>query len=461
MMKKNLLKSALYAVALTTFAFVGCSKDDGPDTPPAEDEGTRWITLTAALPQANASGVLSANGNGGTLAYGITHEQAIDPNFTLDIYPEGKGLKLTSPRTSRVQASEDGKYLFDIQYTGDDAGLFQTYQVGGEGKYTIFGREVNTQDILGSQPRWIKSTDEIGVGVNSDGETLTTIYEGTGLNAQFVRNVRTVRVAILDLKDPGMINTRQIPVSFPDELAAQGYTLGRTDVPLVNQAKTKLYIGCAVSKIDPTKPTLNSDGTVAWTTNDAANNTIGTVTLVLDYPTLRNPEFIISEVAKGNNNGYRTKTQYVATDGHIYQAVATSGSQILRISKDTHGYDNSYNFDLNTALGTTGTSIRSWRYVKDGKAVVMYHETGKTGGYVAIVDLNAKTASRLATDVEADADLSFGQHQNIGVVGDYAYIPLTPAGKEGSLYVVNWKEGTIAKGAKLAGSSYARYIGSY
>ena len=459
---KNLLKNATLAVVVAAVGLSSCSKNDnvGDENPPADE--TRWITLTSALALgANGAPPTSANGNGGTLAYAITHDQAINPNFTLDIYPEGKGLKLTSPRTSRVQASEDGKHLWDIQYTGDDAGLFQTYRVDGEGKYTIFGPEVNTQIVLGNQPRWVKSTDEIGIGVNSDGQTLTTEYTGTGLTATFVRNVRTVAVAILDLKNPGMNNSRQIPVAFPDDLAKQGYTLGRTDVPLVNQDQTKVYIGCAVSKIDPTKPVLNTDGTVSWTTSDNANNTIGTVTLVLDYPSLRNPEFIISKVAKGNNNGYRTKTQYVGDDGHIYQAVATSGSQILRISKATGKYDDTYDFNLNTALSTTGTSIRSWRYIKNGIAVIMYHETGKTGGYIALVDLNAKTAKKLATEIESDADLDFGQHQNIGVVGDYAYVPLTPSGKEGNLYVVNWKTGTITKGAKLTGYAFARYIGSY
>jgi len=460
-MKKNLLKTMIYTAAFFAVALTGCSKSDGPGEDVPEETGTRWITLTAALSSPTTTTV---DGNGGTLAYSVTHDQAIDPNFTLDIYPAGKGLLLTSPRTSRVQASDNGEFLYDIQYTGDDAGLFQTYKVNGAGNYTMFGREVNTQDILGNQPRWVKSTDEIGVGVNSDGEgTLSTEYTGTGLGATFVKNTRIVRVAILDLKDAGMINTRQVPVSFPDELAKQGYTLGRTDVPLVNQAKTKLFIGCAVSKINPAIPTLNSDGTVSWTTSDAANSTIGTVTLVLDYPTLRNPEFIISTKAKGNNNGYRTKTQYVGTDGHVYQAVATSGSQILRISKDTNKYDDNYNFDLNTALGTTGTSIRSWKYLKDGKAVIMYQEAGKNGGYVALVDLNnpATPAIKLATEVQADVDLNFGQHQNIGMEGDFAYIPLTPAGKEGNLYVINWKTGTITKGAKLTGYTRARYIGAF
>lgn len=473
-MKKSLLKFVVFSTALLAVTAVGCKKNNNAEPEPVDD-GTRWITLTSSMSiGSNNTPPTSFNGNGGTLAYGITHAQAIDPNFNLDIYPEGKGLLLTSPRTSRVQASDDGKLLWDIQYTGDDAGLFQTFTVGGEGRYKLFGREVNTQPVLGNNPRWVKSTDQIGVGVNSDGETLTTEYEGTFTPATpnlsaltFKRNVRTVSVAILNLQNPGMTNTRQVPVSFPDDLAAQGYTFGRTDVALVNKAQTKIYIAVAVSKIDPTKPSLNSSGQPQWTTSDAANNTINTATIVIDYPTLRNPKIIFAKNnVRGNNNSYRTKTQYVGTDGHVYQAVTANGSsrgsKIVRINSATDDYDD-YLFDLNTALGVTGTGIMNWTYTKDGKGILLYQQAGVTGGRVAIIDLNAKTAKRVITDeaLESDANSDFGQHQNVGVVGDFAYLPLTPHSKDGQMFVINWKTGDVIKGAKLKGYAFAKYIGSY
>ena len=164
-----------------------------------------------------------------------------------------------------------------------------------------------------------------------------------------------------------------------------------------------------------------------------------------------------------DNLGYRTMTQYVGSDGHVYQATATSGPDILRISKTTNEYDQSYHFNLNTALGVTGASIKAWRYIQDGVAVVLYTVSGTDGGYVALINLNDKTATKLATDIETDAALSstLGQFQNIGLVGDYAYLPLTPAGKDGSIYIVNWKTKEIKKGAKLKAASGSYYIGAY
>lgn len=466
-MKNNLFKTALYGAVIASISLAGCSKNNDPNPDePGGQEGTRWITLAAA--QSSGTGgapPTSANGNGGIFVYGITHEQAIDPTFELDIHTgANRGFQITSPRTSRIQASEDGTKLWDIQYLGDDAGVFSTYAVNGKNNYEIIGRQVNTQPILGNNPRWVKSTDEIGIAVNSDGETLTTEYTGTGLNATFVRNVRTVSIVSLDLKDPGMTNTRQVPVAFPDALAAQGYTLGRVDVPVLNKAQDKVYIGCNVSKIDPTKPTLNSNGQVVWTTTDP-NREIGTATLVMDYPSFRNPEFIISEVAHVNNHGYRTKNQYVADDGHVYQAAASHGTghQILRISSSTNKYDDSYEFNLNTALGINDAGIAVWKYIKDGIGVVLYRRGG-SGAHLALIDLNAKTATPITTDVQqADEDLStaIGQYQNITTVGDYVYAPISPSGKDGNLWVINWKTGEVTKGAKLKGYSFAHYIGSY
>lgn len=82
---------------------------------------------------------------------------------------------------------------------------------------------------------------------------------------------------------------------------------------------------------------------------------------------------------------------------------------------------------------------------------------------MALINLNNKSATKLATDVETDTALSttLGQFQNIGVIGDNVYVPLTPAGKDGNIYVVNWKTKEIKKGAKLKAASGSFYLGSY
>ncbi|MHC8947712.1 hypothetical protein [Sphingobacterium hungaricum] len=440
---------------ITSLVLGSCDKgtDSGGDTPPVDD-GARWITLTAALKLTN-----DGDGNGGTLAYAINHDQAIDPNYELDIFPVGKALKLESPRTSRVQSSADGKYLYDIQYTGADGGIFTKFKVNGQEKYVREGNEVNTSIILGTSPRWVKSAEGVGVGVTIAADTAA--YTGTFPSATFASIKSTAKVAILNLDNPSIINTAEFVVPFTAEQLAQGYSIGRIDVPIINQAKDKVYIGANISKVNPAgTPTRNADGLISWP-SDAAN-IAGTVTLVLDYPSLRNPKVIWSTQSKYGNNGYRTMIQYLGDDGNVYQAtgVNTTGyPHILRIDKTTNDYDNTFLFDLSKALGVNGLAgIKAWRYLKDNKGIVMY-DIDKKGGYLALIDLNAKTATKIPTDNEAN--LNFDQHQSIAVSGDYVYIPLTAVSQPGNVYVINWKTGTITKGAKLTNGTGHRYIGAY
>ena len=78
---------------------------------------------------------------------------------------------------------------------------------------------------------------------------------------------------------------------------------------------------------------------------------------------------------------------------------------------------------------------------------------------INLLDLNNKTATKISNQLEAT--LSLSQFQNITVAGDYAYLPLTPSGLDGTLYLVNWKNGAVTAGAKLKGQSGSFYIGSY
>ena len=444
-MKKNLLSAAILGVALT---FASC-KDDGANPEGGETPVTReFISLTASIPDETGTA-----GNGGTMAYAITHAQAIDPNFSVNIYQNGFGLR--SARTARVQASEDGTELYNIQYTGEDGGVFNKYLVKGAKDYQDTNQELDLSDIVGTSPRWTKAAENIGIGVHLTGST--TVTEGAAPNHVFKYTRGKVRIAVIDLKDARVPNSTEFDFPFTAELEAQGYSVGRIDVPVLNEAKTKIYIGCNVSKIDPKKLSYTAAGLPTWA-NDAAGRTLGTTTLVVDYPSLQNPKLIYSTVSKTNNHSYRTMTQYVGADGHVYQATATGGKDILRISKATNEYDNSYHFNLDAALGLTDTRIQAWRYIKDGVGLVLYNIAGK-GGYIAMVDLNAKTATKIANDYEAGLD--FGQFQNLAVSGDFIYVPLTPTGEAGKLYVINWKTREVTKGASLTGQSGSSYLGSY
>ena len=463
-MKKNLFRIALFSTVIAALALGSCSNDENNDpgtNPPVADD-TRWISLTGSFPDAEGTA-----GNGGTRSYAITPENAANPEYVVDLFKmEGEkyvsGFALKSSRTARVQASEDGKFLYNIQYTGTEGGVFNKYKVSGEGKYEEVGFELNTASILGTAPRWVKAAEGIGVGVYSG--TVTTVYEGTAPNFVYKSRDCEVKIAAIDLNNTAITNTAIFNFPWSDAERAAGYSVGRIDVPVLNQAKTRLYIGCNVAKIDPTKaPTINASGVPVWPP-DAANIN-GTKTLVVDYPSLRNPRVITSTLTKNSNHGYRTMTQHVGTDGHIYQSVFSNsgGHEIVRISKTTNDYDASYYFNLNTALGITGVNIKAFKYVKDGIAVALYTVTGNPGGYVALINLNDKTATKLTTEIETDAGLSttLGQFQNIGVIGDNVYLPLTPAGKDGNIYIVNSKTKEIKKGAKLKTASGSFYLGAY
>lgn len=451
-MKKTLFKSALLGSAIAIGIFSGCKKSEGgdPDADSGADLGARdWITLSASVPDESGTA-----GNGGTMVYALSHEEAIDVNKSINIYTDG--FHVRSARTARVQASENGNFLYNIQYTGADGGIFNKYRVTGTNKFEDTKEELNLSTILGTSPRWTKAAEGIGVGVHLTGST--TNYSGTAPNFTFNYTRGLVRIANIDLDNPRVPNSTEFPFPFTNAQEAEGYSVGRIDVPVLNQAKTKIFIGCNVSKVNPkANPTISAAGVPSWP-NDAANRTMGTATLVVDYPSLQNPKMIFSTVSKVNNHAYRTQSQYVGTDGHIYQATATSGQDILRIDKSTNDYDNTYHFSLDQALNVTGARIQSWRYIKDGKAVVLYDIAGN-GGYVALVDLNAKTGVKIANDYEANLD--FGQFQNIAVGGDFVYVPLTPTGGEGRLYVINWRTNAVVKGAKLTGQTGSSFIGSY
>ncbi|WP_346237632.1 hypothetical protein ABDK00_000950 [Niabella insulamsoli] len=453
-MKRRMLKPIMFATVIAGLALAGCSKgnDAGRTTDPDENE-SRWITLTAAIKKDN-----DGDGNGGTLLYAITHDQAINPAYELDVFPEGNALKFDSPRTSRVQGSADGKYIYDIQYTGADGGIFQKYLVNGGKDFVKEGNEVNAAIILGTAPRWVKSMEGVGVGVTISTET---IYKGTFPAVTFDSIISTAVVASLNLDNPSIMNTTSFQVPFTSAQLAAGYSIGRIDMPIINQAKNKVFIGCNISKINPTgTPTQHPTRGISWPSD--AENIAGTVTIVLDYPSLRNPKLIWSTQSKYGNNGYRTMIQHIGDDGHIYQAtgVNTTGfPHILRIDKNTNDYDNSYLFDLSSALGINGlTGIKAWRYLGDNKGFVMY-EVDDAGGYLALIDLNTKTATKIPTEYEAE--LNFDQHQSIAVHGDYVYVPLTPVSKAGNVFVYNWKTGQLTKGAKLANGTGHRFIGAY
>ena len=141
---------------LTIGLMVACSSDEiseNPDpTDPDPSEDSRWITIAAAK-----MGDAPGDGNGGTLIYSVSSEDAKDP--TNSIEPFENGFIAPSNRTARLQSSEDGNTIFNISYAGDTGGNYTKYSVEGGQTFTQSGSSVSIAPYVGTAPRWIKLFD--------------------------------------------------------------------------------------------------------------------------------------------------------------------------------------------------------------------------------------------------------------------------------------------------------------
>lgn len=463
MIKNNQFKKAFFAASLVALTFASCSKNDTPDEKTPVVPSNAYVTLAGALYQTSPG-----DGNGGTMVYSVKEEDARNPNISIDVFGKDatgndNGFHVKSSRTARLQASADGQFIYNIQYTGADGGIFNKYQVGGGKVFKEVGSALNTSVYVGTSPRWVKVAE--GIGVAADVKVVLT-RKGTAPNETINTIKSSGRLLAIDLDNPKLIGVNEeyfdLPALSAQEIAA-GHHVFRFDAPVLNKAKNKLLVGTWMRQYDMNAyVTYNASGTPQYVTAPATSPRIATRTLVVDYPSLKNPQFITSTKATGDNSGYRSPMSFVAEDGSIYQAThretpGTGGSKILKITANNQ-YDDSYVLELDKALGVTDSYIETWRYVGDGIGYVIY-SLGGQGGYIARVNLNAKTATKQM--IANEQNLDFGQHQGIAVHGDYVYIPVTGIGLDGNIYVFNRKTGVMTVGAKLINKPGNRYIGAY
>lgn len=443
-MKKSTFKLLACGLVLTTFALTtSCSSDDNNTENPVnpETEG-RWITLAGALMQTEPG-----DGNGGTKVYSVTKENAKDPNFSINVYDNGSPVQ--SSRTARLQSSVDGSTLFNITYTGANGGEFMTYKVNGAANFAQSGTTVNISQYAGTSPRWVKlfDGDKTGVAVN-----VTAPVVVQDANKVYQRTRGTATVLSLNMQQTLISAYKQYEIALSAQEEAQGHHIFRLDAPTLNKAGNKLIIGTWMRKTNPTTGL-----------NEASFERLGSKSVVVDYPSLENPQVITSTVAFGDTSGYRSFNSFVGTDGNIYQATqrdTKNGSYILRINQSNQ-YDNVYSFSLDTALSVKGSYIDAWRYAGNGIAYAVYTHDGANGqGFVARIDLNAKTAKKVE-GITYDADLDFGQYQGFVVDGNDLYIAVTPVGKDGNLYIIDIPTGAVTKGAKLVNKPGNHYIGVF
>jgi len=443
-MKKNTIKLFACGLVLTTFALTtSCSSDDNKEAAPVNPvTDGRWITVAGALMQTNPG-----DGNGGTKIYSVSKEDAKNPNVSINVYDNGESVQST--RTARLQSSVDGKTLFNITYTGANGGEFMTYAVNGAKNFVQSGTTVSIAQYAGTSPRWVKLFDGDKTGVAVNVTSPVNVFEADGKTYKYTRGSATV--LSLDLQKYLISDYRQYEIPLAAAEEALGHHIFRLDAPTLNKAGNKLIIGTWMRKTNP--QTAANEGTF---------ERLGSKSVVVDYPSLQNPKVITSTVGFGDTSGYRSFNSFVANDGNIYQATqrdTQKGSYILKINQNNE-YDNSYVFSLDTALGIKGSHIDAWRYAGNGIAYAVYSYTGTNQGYVARLDLNAKTA-KLVDGIAYDADLNFDQYQGFVVDGNDVYIAVTPIGKDGNIYIIDAVTGAVTKGAKLVNKAGNHYIGVF
>lgn len=310
-MKLHIKNIAYLSIVAGVMAITGCSKDKERVIPEMETTD-RWFTVSGALMQEEAG-----DGNGGTQVFAVTLEELRDPNYSIDVFSKGSAVR--SSRTARLQASADGKYLYNIQYTGADGGVFNKYRVLGRKNFVMEGPEVETADYVSASPRWLKATEGVGVAVRAAAKD--PVFTGTSPNFTYKETVAEANVITLNLNDPQITQIAKFELRLTEEENAAGYYISRIDVPVVNKAGNKVFIGAAVSRYLTTFSSINQGIPVFEA--DRKGQKSWAKTLVLDYPSLQNPKILTSTKTRGNTNGYRSTMQYVGTDGHVYQA--TSG----------------------------------------------------------------------------------------------------------------------------------------
>ncbi|MFY0481246.1 hypothetical protein ACI6PS_01470 [Flavobacterium sp. PLA-1-15] len=452
-MKRRFLKFLTFTTVFSSLVLAtSCSDDDSKGngtTEPPITEG-RWITVAGAI-MGTTDGV-PGDGNGGTVIYSVSKEDAKDPNKTISVFDNG--YVVPSARTARLQSSEDGFTFFNIAYGGGNGGEFSKYIVRGGQNFSPTGGVVSIAQYASANPRWVKlfDGDKTGVAVNVTAPVVKTTEDGTYINTR-----GTATVLSLDMQNALISATKSYEIALSAAEEAQGHHIFRLDAPVLNKAGNKLIIGTWMRKTN-----------TATGANQPEFEHLGSKSVVVDYPSLENPTIITSTVGFGDTSGYRSFNSFLANDGSIYQATQrdAGGSHILRITENNQ-YDNNFVFSLDAALGVTNSYIENWRYVGNGIAMVMYtHDgapesalSGQAQSFIARVDLNAKTAQQI--DLPYDPDMYLFQYQGFVVDGYDVYVTLAPVGKDGNIYIINSQTGAVTKGAKLVNKPGNHFIGAF
>lgn len=439
-MRIKQLRSTVLASMCAVALFTSCSSDDNSSNGGGEvvkPGGTKDFQMVFA----NGTGSSS-----GTLLQGLKDISKGDISFS------NKGYQVKSARTARVYASTDGATIYSLNYT---VGTIDKIAYKGNAVYNVVGT-IDASIPLGSKSvRFTKMNDKVGSVHNI---TQKALYGGAD-NKQYLKHEMTLSLGILDLETMsfGANFDKAIDLKLPEALATAGYYISRIDAPVVSG--NKIYYGTAVSKFNAS--TGKNDPTAK------------AMTLVLDYPTLKNATVIETEHVTGSSNGYRTPTQHMDEKGNILQMV--SNGKDLNIVKLVNGkYDTSFKYDVSQLLGRSAQS-NGWFYAGNGIGYIPYEKVGdeqvqsgvnpqgeptfSAPWGLARIDLNNNSIVNL----EVPGKLWLRDYQNSVVRDGKFYIALASVGGKGNVYVfdVNSTNAKGTLGATITAGADQYYIGIF
>ena len=203
-MKKNTRNFLLGNILLSSILITSCTNNETIEKVDPSDSKDRMITVAGAL-MATTPG----DGNGGTMVYSISKEDAHNPNVMVNVYDDGFPVKST--RTARLQSSQDGETLFNIAYTGDNGGEFSRYAVKGAGNFIQEDVSVNISQYAGTSPRWAKifDDDKSGIAVNVANIIANNATTGTDPEGIFKYYRGVATILGLDLQNVLIKNYKQ------------------------------------------------------------------------------------------------------------------------------------------------------------------------------------------------------------------------------------------------------------
>ena len=428
-MRKNFNSAVFGLMTAGVVAFSGCSSDD--DYMFKGNENRDFFNIILGV---------GDDGNDGVYA------QTIDDASKGTVSFNGYGFEVPATRTARVTASEDGKYVYSLDYGG---GTIAKYEALGGQNY----RQVNILDIklaIGTNPRFGKVNDDVALlhnvtTVRKYKDEAGTEYDHTAATASLVAVNLGKDGANLTL---GAIQNLEIPRSDKDK--ERDLHIWRIDAPVVSNGK--VYYGVAKRSYDPE------------TNTNVSLTDYSTTSLVADYPSLNNLKTIESGVCTGENYGYRTPAMHVDEKGDIYQMVG-NGQKAFLLRIKNGAYDDSYKFDLSSKIGQDVGAL-GWFYVGNGIGYALFFDLAKgqseaeSAWGVARIDIYNNTAVKMNIPYK----LWLRQYQNGVLKNGKFHMALAPVGEDGAIYMFDPSSTSgdaFEKGATLDNLAGQFFIGIY